>query len=30
VHGWLGRRRLKPAYSATSASVLDEFDHHPE
>jgi len=30
VHGWLGRRRQKPAYAGASASALDEFDHHPE
>jgi multidrug efflux pump subunit AcrB len=30
VHGWLGRRRSKPAYSTAAAAHFDEFDHHPE
>jgi multidrug efflux pump subunit AcrB len=30
VHGWLGRRRAKPAYSGASGATFDDLDHHPE
>jgi multidrug efflux pump subunit AcrB len=30
VHGWLGRRRTKPAYSGAAAASFDDLDTHPE
>jgi multidrug efflux pump subunit AcrB len=30
VHGWLGRRRLKPAYGTAAAAHFDDIDHHLE
>jgi multidrug efflux pump subunit AcrB len=30
VHGWLGRRRARPAYSGAAAASFDDLDTHPE
>jgi multidrug efflux pump subunit AcrB len=30
VHGWLGRRRLKPSYAGAASASFDELDNHPE